>query len=100
MLDALLAEESISDQMSCQTQVCQLFFLFMVPYSMVSQNAYSDGSYKSCRLYYVMTVKREERPPSTGSTTNALAVVPTTLEFCDSSPSGAASPPLLSVFKQ
>jgi len=39
-----------------------------------------------------MTVKRKERPPSTGSTTNALAVVPTTPEFYDSSQSRAASP--------
>jgi len=30
MLDALLAEESISDEMSGQTQVCEQLFLFIV----------------------------------------------------------------------
>ena len=85
MLDALLAEERISDEISSQTQVCQLYFLFLMRCCMFFQNAYSDGSCNSCRFYYVMIVKRKERPPSTGSTTNALVVVPTTLEFYDSS---------------
>lgn len=85
MLDALLAEERYSDELSGQTQVCQLFFLFLLRCCMVFQNAYSDGSCNSCRLYYVTTVKRMERLPSSGSTTDALVVVPTTLEFYDSS---------------